>query len=512
MKFLDNLEFRSKYKLYPLIFVGGFVSLALQIHAGRLLDIYHGGTTVTWGSVLSVFMITLGFGYYISGKRAKKATLRRLLYYGIAYAFSMIIPIAVSGPYLSVADVAYIDHPFFTSMIIYGVPSLIIGFLSPYSVEIIQERDGEAAGDIYSLSTLGSIFGALSMTFILIPQFGIFESVIIMTFMTVISLIPLYYSTDTRYISLYILVLLLVIITMTGAFAGPKGNIIYETQSQYHEIVVSETEDNNRYLQLSGSPSSALDMNDTDNYIYSYYKLLHTPALYYEDEQSIDEVLVIGGGAGVLPNRYAEKYNASVDVVEIDPEVKRVAYEYFEPRREDVEWHISDGRVFLENTNNKYDVIVLNAYKNPNSLPIHLTTREFYQLTEDALDNNGVVASNVISSLEGENGLLTRSIARTKDTVYPETKLYYEFDPSGIQNIIIVSSYQDYNESVLYSRTEDRFTGGLESSGFEINRISDLNLNKSQILEDESVSEYELLPPDIRDFTYDQERYPNQNT
>lgn len=507
MDLMKNFDVRSKYKLYPLIFVGGFVSLALQIHAGRLLDIYHGGSTVTWGSVLSVFMITLGLGYYISGKRASKATLRRLLMYGLLCTISMFIPITISSPILDVGDIAYIDHPLFTSMIIYGIPSLVIGFLSPYSVEIIEERDGEAAGDIYSLSTLGSIFGALLMTFLLIPRFGIFESVIIMALMMGLSLLPLYKSTVSSYASGLFVILLLITILVVGVGINQDSDVIYQTQSEYYEIVVTEESEGERYLELSGSQSSALDLDDPDNHLYDYYDLLHTSTLYYQNESSINNALVIGGGAGVLPNRIASKYDATVDVAEIDPEVKRVAYEYFDAEREDVEWHIEDGRVFLEDRDKEYDLIMINAFKGINSVPIHLTTEEFYNVTEDSLSQNGVIATNVISSVKGKNGFLSRSVARTKDSVYPNTKFHYNEDPSDIQNVVIVSSYNNVNKSTLYSRTDTSFTGSFEADDFTIDSVEDINLGDSKVLYDSSVSEYELLAPEIQKFTSKQDEF-----
>lgn len=508
MQLREKLDLRSKYKLYPLIFVGGFVSLALQIHAGRVLNVYHGGSTLTWGSVLSVFMITLGLGYYISGKRAGMATLRRLLGYGFLCTASMVIPILISGPYMGVEDIAYIDHPLFTSMAIYGIPSLLIGFLSPYSVEIIEERDGEAAGDIYSLSTLGSIFGALITTFFLIPRFGTFESIVVMTGMMLVSLIPLYISTDASYYTLYFLLLALLIVTSIGLLADTDGDVIYQTQSQYHEIVVEEEPGtDNRYLELSGSQSSALDLDNPDNYLYDYYDLLHTSTLYYEDNKEINDILVVGGGAGVTPNRFAEKYDANVDVVEIDPEVRRVAYEYFNGEREDVNWNIEDGRVFLENSDKKYDLIVMNSFKGINSVPIHLVTEEFYQIAEDSLNDDGVIATNVISSVDGKNGFLARSVSETKDSVFPYTKLHYNENPDEIQNVVIVSTYDQVNKSVLYSRVKSDFTGDFSSDDFTIDLLSELESEDSQVLKDSSVSEYELLPPEIQEFTSKQEEF-----
>ena len=84
-----------------------------------------------------------------------------------------------------------------------------------------------------------------------------------------------------------------------------------------------------------------------------------------------------------------------MDVVEIDGEVVDVARRFFafpdDPR---VHVHVEDGRRFLQATRERYDLIMLDAFYS-DSVPAHLTTREFVALARDHLAPAGALVSNV---------------------------------------------------------------------------------------------------------------------
>ena len=55
---------------------------------------------------------------------------------------------------------------------------------------------------------------------------------------------------------------------------------------------------------------------------------------------------------------------------------------------------VSDARYWLDTQAGHYDVIVLDAYRQP-YIPFHLTTQEFFQQVRDHLNTGGVAAVNV---------------------------------------------------------------------------------------------------------------------
>src|SRR5207253_9021562 len=104
---------------------------------------------------------------------------------------------------------------------------------------------------------------------------------------------------------------------------------------------------------------------------------------------------------------------------------------------------VTDGRRYLERNRQRHDVIVLDAYY-ADSIPFHLTTREFLQLVRDRLRPGGVVVANVIGSLEGDGSKLLRSFVRTYREVFPTVELHPVYpnvaNPGYIGNVVLVAT------------------------------------------------------------------------
>jgi spermidine synthase len=227
---------------------------------------------------------------------------------------------------------------------------------------------------------------------------------------------------------------------MTAQAAAAK--IIYETDSLYHHIVVREDDQGKRYLafnRVRGDQSAVLP-GHPEVLTFAYTKSAFAALSFLEQEPR--RLLFIGVGAGSIPAYMRLIYpRAEMDLVEIDPDVARVAREYFDFKPDSLMKEIiRDGRVFLRTTPNRYDLIFLDAY-NDASVPFHLTTKEFLQLAREKLNPDGVLASNVWSS----------SINRyfnAQLTTYQEVfGSLYLFQAKGTGNYIFVVSKPEKNMS-----------------------------------------------------------------
>jgi hypothetical protein len=107
-------------------------------------------------------------------------------------------------------------------------------------------------------------------------------------------------------------------------------------------------------------------------------------------------MLVLGNAGGTTARAYGKLYpDVAVDGVEIDPAVTQVGRSYFglgdNPRLHVI---TADARPYLEATDNRYDVIVVDAYRQP-YIPFYLATKEFFALVRRHLTRDGVLALNV---------------------------------------------------------------------------------------------------------------------
>jgi spermidine synthase len=239
------------------------------------------------------------------------------------------------------------------------------------------------------------------------------------------------------------------------AVAPVGGAVVYQTQTQYQSLQVTDQGDT-RTLYLDGAPHSAMDRSDPDRYVFEYTRYFHLPFLFREDPE-VDRVLFVGGGGFSGPKRYLREYpNATVDVVELDPEVVETAREYFAvPDSPRLTVHTGDGRRYLRETNRSYDVIVLDAYK-ADRVPYHLTTVEFMRLVDRRLAADGVVVSNIISSTAGQGSTFYRAEYRTMDAVFGQVYSFPTSDTRALQNIELVATASDERVSRATLRERNR--------------------------------------------------------
>ena len=216
-----------------------------------------------------------------------------------------------------------------------------------------------------------------------------------------------------------------------------------------------------RTLYLDGVPHSAMYLTRPTEYVFEYTRYFHLSMLAVDDPESVERVLFVGGGGFSGPKRFVAEYDATVDVVEIDPEVVDAAETHFDVEESDeLRIHTMDGREYLERTNHSYDVVVLDAYR-ADRVPYHLTTVEFMQLVRDRMDEDGVVVANVISARDGPESAFYRAQYRTMDRAFENVYSFPTSDSGSLQNIELVASKgaQNLTAAEFERRNEEREIG-----------------------------------------------------
>jgi len=224
---------------------------------------------------------------------------------------------------------------------------------------------------------------------------------------------------------------------LSPAVAGPAVTV-FEKTTVYHHIRVVD-QDGARTLYFDDAPQSRMSLADPARGHCEYTEYFHMPWLWHP---RLSHVLMIGLGGGSTQRAYQRFYpEVSVETVEIDPEVAAVARRYFGFRETPTQRvHLADGRVFLRRTRRTYDVLVLDAYvrsRYGSAIPHHLATREFFQLAAERLSTNGVLAYNVIGTLQGWRADLLGAISKTLQTVFPQVGF---FPARESDNVIVIAS------------------------------------------------------------------------
>jgi predicted membrane-bound spermidine synthase len=162
------------------VFVCGWVLMGLEIVGGRMLSPDFGSGIWVWGSVISVFLAALGFGYFAGGLLSQRFPYGFCLALIIVIAGISIIPVAIwhramSGWFVSL-DLHERWGSLFAATVLFFIPIMLLGVVSPYAVRLVT-RDvasvGTKAGTLYAISTLGSFLGCLLTSFYFILWMGI---------------------------------------------------------------------------------------------------------------------------------------------------------------------------------------------------------------------------------------------------------------------------------------------------------------------------------------------------
>lgn len=443
-------------------FLAGAAMMVIEICAYRLLAPFFGNSVYTWTALIGVILIAFSAGGWLGGHLADRKMALDLLGWLLAGSavLTFFIPALHTVFALSLSAKGLIAGPVLISLLLFAIPGVLLGAVSPaavrfYSLTLKDTHVGAAAGTISMLGSLGSFVGTFLSGFFLLSTFGVRS---------------IFFGAATILLALAVAAFLLAKnslkqqapIVLSGAFAflmslmttpKPKPGVIFEHESFYHHIEVSEQQEGTvkrRTLQLDSTMEGGMDANTGDLILpyQEYWKLalLREPA-------KVSSALFVGAGAFGMPENVSRDFpEAAVDVVEIDPQVIEVGRKFFKldehPR---VKAHAGDARRFLlQSEGKKWDLIFGDAYNGIRQIPPHLATREFFQQVADRLEPKGVFIMNVISAVNGPKAELTSGMLATVRQVFPHVELFavgYRHDDA--QNVIFMCSHEDLKPLIV---------------------------------------------------------------
>ena len=437
------------WKLRILTFTAGAVVMGLEIITSRILTPVFGSTIYTWGSLIGVILSGLSLGYFLGGKVADGHPKFEKIC-GIVFSVGLFI---VGIPFFAspVVDftIAVLPGtqytPLVATFLLLMLPSVLLGFVSPYVIKLgtnTLQRVGNISGNLYSIATIGSIFGTFVTVFILIPNIAVNQIIFGLGIALIASsLIGL--KTSPKIITVAVVVILIVPwSSLSINTISHNGTLIYEKETPFSHLDIIEY-GNNISMYLDGNRHSSMNVKDPLDLVIDYTEYFHLGMLF---NPSASNVLFVGGGGFTGPKNFLELYpDIKIDVIEIDSDVIDAAKNYFNLEKNSrLQIFNDDARKHLSTFDKKYDLIVLDAYAST-YVPYHLMTDEFFQIIEKRLEPNGVVVSNFVGSIEGKNSELVRAIYKTMKETFPVSYVFPTEDkPTNVQNIMIVSSNQPY--------------------------------------------------------------------
>jgi spermidine synthase len=405
-----------------LVFGAGTGSLAVEICASRLLAPYYGSSTIVWANLIGLVLLALSLGYWLGGRLADRRPSARLLG-SLVIASAVLVALIpfVTAPILDVAAVGLdelsagaVIGSFFATLLLFAPPVLLLGMVAPFAIRLALEdvdRAGAIAGRLYALSTAGSLLGTFLSALIAIPAIG--------TQRTLLCSAAILALTGSILLGRR---WLLVALGLAGLLALPPGavkaspGVIYEHESRYQFIQVREREGVRRLYLNEGVAVHSVWRGDTVLTGGVWDAFLAVPPLL---GHPTERLAILGNAGGTVARAYGVFYpRISIDGVEIDPAVTRVGRRYFglgdNPRLRTFD---VDARPYLRRTDERYDLVFVDAYHQP-YVPFYLATREFFALVRERLRPGGAIALNV-ATVPGDRRL-ARELAGTLAREFPQ--------------------------------------------------------------------------------------------
>ncbi len=438
--------------LYAIIFVSGAAILALELLASRIMTPYFGVSLYIWTGILSITLVSLAIGYRLGGRLAASAAATRarlLRAYAVMPAIAALAIVAACLVYPfafgALARATLVGGAFAACLLLLFVPLVAASAMNPLLVAILMDRSvagrsaDAGAGNVFFVSTLGSVAGVVLTAFGLIPYISNFSAVLCIAI--VLGLLTLAISMLERdkiagrglitataaAACLSGGALLLGADAYTGrqgpySWLGTQWRVEGSFKSLFGTVKVLRSDadpGSERFVRLyfqDGLTQNSVDSGQRSTSFYTY--ALEGLAASYRP--AMRSALVLGLGAGVVPMALAKR-GAAVEVVDVDPVAPRVAQAHFGFDAAAVRTHEADARTFVRQCRGGYDVVVIDLFHGDGT-PDYLVTREFFEDLRQCLGANGIAVFNTFAD-RTQNSAYAHFLTTLKSTL-PHLALY----------------------------------------------------------------------------------------
>jgi len=429
------------------VLVPAAVLMALEIVSSRLLAPEFGNSVYVWGSIIAVFLCAMSLGYVLGGRIADRSpelgSLGRVLAGAALFQGGTLLVGRLAVERIGGATAG---SPFGTLVavaLLFGPATVLLATVSPFAVRFAARELshlGGLTGNLFALSTGGSLVGTMAATFVLIPRLSLDSILAALAAVTALAAAVAVPRALER------LALVALALAVWGGAARPLGDSpwLAERITPYQTLRVAQNGDT-RMLYSDGALHGAVRSGDPLP-VLAYARAAAALRLYRPQPRN---ALLVGLGSGTLGPWFRREAPSleEVAIVEIDPAVAEIARAQlgFELGPGD-RLVIEDGRRFLAADPTRWDWIYCDTYIGL-SVPFHLATREFFELLRSRLTEGGVIGLNLAGNPRQP---FVRAIVRTASHVFDRVDLLAI--PASSNHLLIAWNGERIADSELLAR------------------------------------------------------------
>ncbi|MFC1916283.1 fused MFS/spermidine synthase [Chloroflexota bacterium] len=481
-----TLKLVMTLKPYLIVFIASTCGLVIEIVAARILAPSIGVSLYTWTSIIGVVLAGISIGNYLGGRLADRfpsPTTLGLILLGSGIFTLCVLPLVNIVPE-ALQALPLVPRIIFLTVTLFFLPSLILGMVTPVVIKLrLQDlsKTGNVVGKIYAVSTAGAIFGTFVTGFVLIQWIGT-RSILLVVALVLLASALAFGNLWRAKVPAFAF---LVIFFGLGSFTLSSGAVAADClkESNYYCINVDDSVEEGRAvkaLSLDALVHSYVSLEDLTYLADDYERIFADIAAYVAQQNPSLRVLFIGGGGYVMPRYFEEMYpQSTLEVIEIDPEVTRVAFDYLGLSPDtNIVTYSEDARMAVPKLPEaQYDLVVGDAF-NDLTVPYHLTTWEFNEQVRALLKDNGIYAVNVVDKVY--SGKFLRAFVNTLQQTFPYVYVIRDsaaWEDDSRKPHVVVGAFQPLSTAALanannragrgrlvgYITPEDIFTSWLKA-------------------------------------------------
>lgn len=448
----------ARNPLIKLYLVSGLLALGYEVLWTRILVLHLGSSVYAYAIMLSVFLLGISLGSALIGRWIEKKGMRPALVFGciqIAWAFSILLQVvefrwfsdilyALTAPFTRLNYGEFVLVLFAGAFVVLFLPTFLSGALFPTVVKSLWEQGTpieHASSIAYSYNTIGGIFGSIVAAFILIPAVGTQNA--LLTFATANLLLAWFGASQGSSPGFKkILVALTVAFLAFGLLLNSRIHVLQSAgifRSEGNEELIRLEEDsastisvekrmylNRPYLSLS---VNGVNVAGSSPQLVSIQKMQGNLPMMLFGSGKQAHVLHIGFGSGGTAYSVSLYPQSQITVVELSHAIVRNADASFRSENHGIvqsgrlNFIYFDGRSFLQNTSQMFDIILSDSIHPRYSGNGSLYTKDYYELVNAHLNPGGVHSQWIPTySLSTKN---LKEILRAFWEVFPETYIWY---------------------------------------------------------------------------------------
>lgn len=412
---------QSTMKRYEvLVFITGAITLSLEVLASRMMTPYFGVSLYIWSGILSITLVFLAIGYRLGGIVSAKVNRQTMEYIFLAMPIASALAIALSTlayplvfPLLSQTNL--IVGSFVAATLLLAFPLIALSAMNPLLISLQQQQSklsDSGAGQVFFISTMGSVAGVIFTAFLLIPNVTNFRAILILgvSVSVAVILLTLFARNILPKQKKVLLVSGLAIIILCGTIFAGKASYLnfvssafsnplsFKIKAEYTsmfgniKVAVVDQKDGSgspeKYFIQDGLMQNRTTLENTSVSMYTYVleTLVHTFVPEAKD------VLVLGLGAGIVP-RHFKQDGKNVSVVEINTAALKAATNNFGFDKSGIQIFLEDARTFVRNCETGYDAAVVDLFLG-DGVPDYLMTKEFFADLKNCIKPGGAIVMN----------------------------------------------------------------------------------------------------------------------